>query len=77
MNTIKKMPSLLRNVQKGYYAQDGIKRESRDMMSIIDANLKKKNAEAEASEKPLEGGAKRQLQKFEKKIKSKSKVYDC
>ena len=71
------MPSLLRNVQKGYYAQDGIKRESRDMMSIIDANLKKKNAEAEASEKPLEGGAKRQLQKFEKKIKSKSKVYDA
>lgn len=71
------MPSLLRNVQKGYYAQDGIKRESRDMMSIVETNLKKKNAEAEASEKPLEGGAKRQLQKFEKKIKSKSKVYDC
>ena len=71
------MPSLLRNVQKGYYAQDGIKRESKDMMAIIEQGIKKKNAEAEASEKPLEGGAKRQLAKFDKKIKSKSKVYDC
>jgi len=71
------MPSLLRNVQKGYYAQDGIKRESKDLMSIVESNLKKKNAEAESSEKPLEGGAKRQLAKFDKKIKSKCKVYDC
>jgi hypothetical protein len=71
------MPSLLRNVQKGYYAQDGIKRESKDMMNIIEQGLKKKNAEAEASDKPLEGGVKRQLAKFDKKIKSKSKVYDC
>lgn len=71
------MPSLLRNVQKGYYAQDGIKRESKDMMAIIEQGIKKKNAEAEASDKPLEGGAKRQLAKFEKKIKSKSKVYDA
>jgi hypothetical protein len=71
------MPSLLRNVQKGYYKQDSIKRESKDMIDIIKINLTKKNNEAEAADKPLEGGAKRQLQKFDKKIKSKSKVYDC
>jgi hypothetical protein len=71
------MPSLLRSMSRGYYNQDSIKKESRDMMSIIEQGIKKKNAEAEASEKPLEGGAKRQLQKFEKKIKSKSKVYDA
>ena len=70
------MPSLLRAVSKGYYNQDSIKRESRDMMSIIESNLKKKNNTAEKEEKPLEGGAKRQLQKFDKKIKSKSKIYD-
>ena len=70
------MPSLLRNVQKGYYAQDGIKKESKDMMAIIEQGIKKKNAEAEASEKPLEGGAKRQLAKFDKKIKQKNRVYD-
>ena len=71
------MPSLLKSVTRGYYAQDGIKRESKDMMAIIEQGIKKKNAEAEASEKPLEGGAKRQLAKFEKKIKSKTKVYDA
>ena len=67
------MPSLLRNVQKGYYAQDGIKRESRDMMSIVETNLKKKEAEAIAEDKPTSGGAvKRQLKKFNKTIKSKN-----
>jgi len=72
------MPSLLRNVQKGYYKQDSIKRESKDMIDIIKTNLTKKNNEAEAADKPLEGGAvKYQLAKFDKKIKSKSKVYDC
>jgi hypothetical protein len=71
------MPSLLRSVTRGYYAQDGIKRESKDLMSIVETNLKKKNAEAEASEKPIEGGVRRQLQKFNQKIKAKSKVYDC
>lgn len=72
------MPSLLRNVQKGYYAQDGIKRESKDMMAIIEQGLKKKEAEAIAEEKPTSGGAvKYQLAKFDKKIKSKSKVYDA
>jgi hypothetical protein len=70
------MPSLLKSVTRGYYAQDGIKRESKDMMSIVESNLKKKNSEAEASEKPLEGGAKRQLAKFDKKIKQKNRVYD-
>jgi hypothetical protein len=71
------MPSLLRNINRGYYAQDGIKRESKDMIDIIKTNLTKKNNEADAADKPIEGGAKRQLQKFDKKIKSKSKVYDC
>lgn len=70
------MPTLLRNIQKGYYNQDSIKKESRDLMSIIESNLKKKITAAEKEEKPLEGGAKRQLQKFDKKIKSKSKIYD-
>jgi ElaB/YqjD/DUF883 family membrane-anchored ribosome-binding protein len=70
------MPTLLRNIQKGYYNQDSIKRESKDLMAIIESNLKKKNNVAEKEEKPLEGGAKRQLQKFDKKIKSKSKIYD-
>ena len=70
------MPTLLRNIQKGYYNQDSIKKESRDLMSIIESNLKKKNTAAEKEEKPLEGGAKRQLQKFDKKIKSKSKIFD-
>jgi hypothetical protein len=71
------MPSLLRNINHGYYSKDSIKRESKDLMAIIEQGIKKKNAEAEASEKPLEGGAKRQLQKFNQKIKAKSKVYDC
>ena len=69
------MPSLLRNVQKGYYSQDSIKRESRDLMSIIESNLKKKNNIAEQEEKPTEGGAvKRQLKKFNKKIQEKAKI---
>jgi len=69
------MPSLLRNVQKGYYAQDGIKRESKDMMNIIEQGLKKKEAEAIAEEKPTSGGAvKRQLKKFNKTIKSKNDI---
>jgi hypothetical protein len=72
------MPSLLRNVQKGYYSKDSIKRESKDLMAIIEQGLKKKEAEAIAEEKPTSGGAvKYQLAKFDKKIKSKSKVYDC
>lgn len=71
------MPSLLKSMSRGYYSKDSIKRESKDMMAIIEQGIKKKNAEAEASDKPLEGGAKRQLAKFEKKIKSKSKVYDA
>ena len=63
-------------MSRGYYAKDSIRKESKDMMSIIESNLKKKNNTAEKEEKPLEGGAKRQLQKFDKKIKSKSKIYD-
>jgi hypothetical protein len=69
------MPSLLRNIQKGYYSQDSIKRESKDLMSIIESNLKKKNNIAEQEEKPTEGGAvKRQLKKFNKKIQEKAKI---
>lgn len=69
------MPSLLRAVSKGYYNQDSIRRESRDMMSIIESNLKKKQAEAEKEEKPTEGGTvKRQLKKFNKKIQDKTKI---
>ena len=69
------MPSLLRAVSKGYYNQDSIRRESRDMMSIIESNLKKKQVEAEKEEKPTEGGAvKRQLKKFNKKIQEKAKI---
>jgi hypothetical protein len=63
-------------MSRGYYSKDSIKRESKDMMAIIEQGIKKKNAEAEASEKPLEGGAKRQLAKFDKKIKQKNRVYD-
>jgi len=45
------------------------------MMAIIESNLKKKNADAEAQEKPLDGGAvKRQLKKFNKTIKSKNDI---
>lgn len=69
------MPSLLRNINRGYYAQDGIKRESKDMMNIVESNLKKKEAEAIAEEKPTSGGAvKRQLKKFNKTIKSKNDI---
>jgi len=69
------MPSLLRAVSKGYYNQDSIRRESRDMMSIIESNLKKKQVEAEKEEKPTEGGTvKRQLKKFNKKIQEKAKI---
>jgi len=70
------MPILLKSMSRGYYSKDSIKRESKDLMSIIESNLRKKNTEAEKEEKPLEGGAKRQLQKFDKKIKSKAKIYD-
>ena len=69
------MPSLLRAMSRGYNNQDSIKRESRDMMAIIEQGLKKKNADAEAQEKPLDGGAvKRQLKKFNKTIKSKNDI---
>lgn len=44
-------------------------------MAIIESNLKKKNALAEKEEKPTEGGAvKRQLKKFDKKIKEKTMI---
>jgi hypothetical protein len=66
------MPSLLRSMSRGYYNQDSIKKESKDMMTIIEQGIKKKNYIAESQEKPLEGGAKRQLAKFDKKIKSKN-----
>jgi len=69
------MPSLLKSMSRGYYSKDSIKRESRDMMSIIESNLKKKNNIAEQEEKPTEGGAvKRQLKKFNKKIQEKAKI---
>ena len=72
------MPSLLKSISRGYYNQDSIKKESKDMMGLIEQGLKKKEAEAIAQEKPTSGGAvKYQLAKFEKKIKSKSKVYDA
>jgi hypothetical protein len=65
-------------MSRGYYSKDSIKRESKDMMNIVESNLKKKEAEAIAEEKPTSGGAvKYQLAKFDKKIKSKSKVYDA
>jgi hypothetical protein len=69
------MPNLLKSVSKGYYRQNSIKRESKDMMAIIESNLKKKNALAEKEEKPTEGGVvKRQLKKFDKKIRDKAIV---
>lgn len=72
------MPSLLKSISRGYYNQDSIKKESKDLMGIIEQGLKKKEAEAIAEEKPTSGGAvKYQLAKFDKKIKSKSKVYDA
>jgi hypothetical protein len=69
------MPMLLRNPSRGYYKNNSIKKESGAMMAIIESNLKKKNADAEAQEKPLDGGAvKRQLKKFNKTIKSKNDI---
>jgi hypothetical protein len=70
------MPSLLRNINRGYYAQDGIKRESKDLMAIIEQGMKKKEQEAVAQDKPTtSGGAvKRQLAKFDKIIKSKRDI---
>ena len=68
------MPSLLKSMSRGYYNQDSIKRESKDMMSIVESNMKRKEAEAEKEEKPLMSGAKLQLAKFDKKIKSKSSI---
>ena len=45
------------------------------MMAIIESNLKKKAALAEKEEKPTEGGVvKRQLKKFDKKIREKTMI---
>ena len=67
------MPSLLKSMSRGYYSKDSIKRESKDMMAIIEQGIKKKEAEAIAEDKPTSGGAvKRQLKKFNKTIKSKN-----
>ena len=69
------MPSLLRNINHGYYSKDSIKRESKDLMSIVESNLKKKNSELESQDKAMDGGAvKRQLKKFNKMIKSKNDI---
>jgi hypothetical protein len=69
------MPSLLKSISKGYYNQDSIKRESKDMMAIIEQGIKKKNADAEKEDKIIDGGAvKRQLKKFNKTIKSKNDI---
>jgi len=69
------MPNLLKSVSKGYYRQNSIKRESKDMMAIIESNLKKKNADAEKEDKIIDGGSvKRQLKKFNKTIKSKNDI---
>ena len=65
------MPSLLRSLKTGYYHQDSIKAESKDMMNIVSSNLKAKQAEAEKAEKPIEGGAKRAVKKFDKVVKAK------
>lgn len=75
MKTKEKMPSLLRNINRGYYKENGIKKESGAMMAIIESNLKKKNAELESQDKVMDGGSvKRQLKKFDKKIKSKNEI---
>ena len=72
-----KMPSLLRNINRGYYKENGIKKESGAMMAIIESNLKKKNSELEKDDKVMvmDGGVvRRQLKKFNKTIKSKNDI---
>jgi hypothetical protein len=67
------MPTLAKNVQKGYYSKNSIKSVSKKLEEAVISNYKKQFAELAKLEKEeqLQGGAKRQIKVFDKKIKQK------
>jgi hypothetical protein len=67
------MPLLAKKLKNGYNYQDNIKHESKALMDAISGNLRAKNNNAIKEEKPpeVEGGIKRHIKTFDKKIKQK------
>jgi hypothetical protein len=70
------MPLLAKKLSKGYYSKNSIKDVSKQLEDIIKSNYKKQFLELEKIEKEgqLEGGAKRQIKIFDKKVKQKLSI---
>ena len=67
------MPVLAKKISKGFYAKNDIARVSKKLEDAVVSNYKKQFAELAKLEKEeqLQGGAKRQIKVFDKKVKQK------